>query len=71
MELATPYPFNGECLKDLSEAMTMVKERYPDAPICVVGASYGSNMMLRWAGTVKEDNFLTAMAGLATPFSVE
>lgn len=69
-ELTTPVPFNGESLNDLDHALNIVRQRFPNAPIFGVGASYGSNMLLRWAGNKKEDNFLTAMAGLSTPFSI-
>lgn len=51
-------------------ALKLVKNRYPNAPLFAVGASYGSNMLLRWAGNLKENNFLTAMAGLATPYKI-
>ncbi|KAL4442852.1 hypothetical protein ABPG74_010741 [Tetrahymena malaccensis] len=69
-ELSTPIPFNGESLDDLSYALNLVKKRYPKAPLFAVGASFGSNMLLRLVGNMKENNFLDGIVGLSTPFNV-
>ncbi|EGR27466.1 hypothetical protein IMG5_195470 [Ichthyophthirius multifiliis] len=70
-ELSTPYPFNGICLKDLDYSMNLVHQRYPKADIFAVGASYGANMLIRWAGNVKGSNFLKGIVGLSTPFCIK
>ncbi|EAS02012.2 alpha/beta hydrolase family protein (macronuclear) [Tetrahymena thermophila SB210] len=69
-QLTTPVPFNGECLDDLSYALNLIKKRYPKAPLFAVGASFGSNMLLRLVGNMKERNFLDGIVGLSTPFNV-
>lgn len=55
---------------DLAFLIDRLRDRYPDAPLAVVGYSLGANVLLKWLGETAEANPLAAAVGVCPPFEL-
>ena len=69
-KLLTPEPYDGAKLDDVEEAVTYVRNKYPEAPIFAVGMSFGGNQLLRYLAKKGEDSPFVASVTLAAPFNL-
>lgn len=57
--------------EDLAHLASTIKQRYPHAPLAVVGYSLGGNILLKWLGETGSDNLITTGVAISVPFQLD
>ncbi len=55
---------------DIAYFTSLLKRRYPDRPIFVVGYSLGGNVLLKWMGESEGNNPVAGAAAISVPFDL-
>jgi len=69
--LTTPEPFHGVKLDDVENAIKHIQNKNPNVELYGVGLSMGGNLLLRYAGSKKNEVEFKGIAAIATPFDIE
>lgn len=55
---------------DIHTLVTVLKERYPDRPLAVIGISLGGNVLLKYLGEQNKQCLLSAAMAVSVPFDL-
>ena len=67
--MTSPIPFTALDFHELEEALEIIENRYPGAPIYMVGTSFGANYLTRYLIETNRPT-VKGFVALATPFDI-